>query len=490
MSKQIQKGGALGLGTRIYLSMIALVLISLIVIGVATLFFFKNQNDEYHLDRLRRKEQSVMLSLDYYIIENDINELNVKLENKIQELADVQALDMNVYTLGGELMGSTQIELFDNGTFSKSIADSTVERIKRSEQIIIQESVQDREYLSTYFILYTAKRKPMAIINLPYYKDTERNRSELYDFLATLAQVYVVLFIGASILAYFLSNYITNSLRTISEKLKNVRINGENQKLEWNGNDELSALVNDYNRMVDELAVSAQLLARSERESAWKEMAKQVAHEIKNPLTPMRLQLQHLQRIANDNPTDLKERMQKVSKTLVAQIDTLSGIASEFSDFAKMPKPELNQVDIDEAVKNTISLFTEEQGLINAEIGPGDKTVLADLNQLNRVLTNLITNAIQAVPENKEPRISVETLLVENEVLLRVTDNGSGIPKELQPKIFEPNFTTKSGGMGLGLAMVKGIIQEFNGKIGFVSELGAGTTFTVSIPLNSPNSTN
>lgn len=485
MNKHVQKSGALGLGTRIYLSMIALVLISLIVIGISTLFFFKNQNDEYHLDRLRRKEQSVMLSLDYYIIENNINELNVKLENKIQELADVQALDMNVYTLDGELMGSTQIELFDNGTFPKSIADTTVERIKRSEQIIIQESVQDREYLSTYFTLYTAKRKPMAIINLPYYKDTERNRSELYDFLATLAQVYVVLFIGASILAFFLSNYITNSLSAISEKLKNVRINGENQKLEWHGNDELSALVNDYNRMVDELAVSAELLAKSERESAWKEMAKQVAHEIKNPLTPMRLQLQHLQRLAGDNPADLNARMQKVAKTLLAQIDTLSGIASEFSDFAKMPKPEMTRVDIDEAVKNALSLFNEEQGLIHAVIGPEDKVVLADANQINRVLTNLITNALQAVPEEKEPRISLETLLLDNDVVLRLSDNGSGIPTELQPKIFEPNFTTKSGGMGLGLAMVKGIIQEFNGKIGFVSEPETGTTFTISIPVAS-----
>ncbi len=478
---------ALGLGSRIYLSMLILLLLSMITIGGATLYYFKKQNDAYHLERLQRKEQSIMLSLDYYVIENDINELNVKLENKIQELADIHNLDFNIYTVRGELMGSTQIELFENGTFPKQIPDSVIQRITRSEQIIVQEKVNDKAYLSTYFTLNTASRKPMAIVNLPYYKDTERNQREVLDFLGTLSQAYILLFLGATILAYILANYLTTSLRTISDRLEKVRITGNNEKLEWRGNDEIKSIVNQYNQMVDELEESAQKLAKSERESAWKEMAKQVAHEIKNPLTPMRLQVQHLQRIAQNNPDDLPNKMNQLANTLIQQIDSLSRIATEFSNFAKMPKPTLAPTNVDQVCSNSISLYSQDQAYISYKIGPGDKNVMADPEQLGRVLTNLIQNAIQAIPDERDPRIEVETLLIEGKAIIRVTDNGSGIPEAEQEKIFEPNFTTKSSGMGLGLAIVKGIINGFNGDIAFVSDTHSGTTFTVSIPTISKN---
>jgi len=490
VANQQRKSFKLGLGTRIYLSMIALVLISLIVIGSVTLYYFKNQNDDYHLERLQQKEQSVMLSLDYFIIENGINELNVRLENKIQELADIHQLDLSIYTTDGELMGSTHTELFDNGTFSKTIVDSTLQKIKRSEQIIIQESALDRTYLSTYFVLYASDRQPMAIVNLPYYKDEQRNKKEVFDFLGTLAQVYVGLFIGAALLAFFLSSYITNSLKAISEKLKAFRINGKNEKLEWESNDELSELVKDYNRMVDELEASAQLLAKSERESAWKEMAKQVAHEIKNPLTPMRLQIQHLQRLASENSAELPERIRKTSQTLIEQIDSLSRIATEFSNFAKMPKPTLVEVDVDEVLISVINLYQHEEVDIQLKGATGGKIVMADKEQLNRVFGNLIKNGIQAIPTGKYGMIEVESIQMDDNIWVRIADNGSGISEEQQSHIFEPNFTTKSGGMGLGLAIVQRIVESFDGKISFISEPNMGTTFSVVLPRKKHESSN
>ena len=472
----------LGISSRIYLSMLMLVLLSLVTIGGVTIYYFKQQNESYHLERLQRKEQSIMLSLDYYIIENDIRTLNVKLENKIQELADIHNLNINIYTTQGELMGSTQIELFDNGTFEKSIPDSTISKITRSEQIIVQEEVEDRPYLSTYFSLYTSDRKPMAIVNLPYYKDQERNQREVLDFLGTLSQVYVLLFLGATVLAYFLANYLTTSLRTIAERLEKVRITGNNEKLVWHGNDEIKTLVDQYNQMVDELAESAQKLAKSERESAWKEMAKQVAHEIKNPLTPMRLQVQHVQRIAHSSPDDLPDKMERLADTLIQQIDSLSRIATEFSNFAKMPKPTLAPTDVDVICQDILSLYAQDQAYIQCKSGEGEKIVLADAEQLGRVLTNLVQNAIQAIPDDREPQIEIETRLGDQEVFVLVRDNGSGISETEQEKIFEPNFTTKSSGMGLGLAIVKGIVNGFNGDIDFVSTPESGTTFTVRIP--------
>jgi signal transduction histidine kinase len=202
----------------------------------------------------------------------------------------------------------------------------------------------------------------------------------------------------------------------------------------------------------------------------------------------MRLQVQHLQRIAQNNPDDLPDKMNQLANTLIQQIDSLSRIATEFSNFAKMPKPTLAPTDVDQVCSNSISLYSQDQAYISYKIGPGNKNVMADPEQLGRVLTNLIQNAIQAIPDDREPRIEVETLLVEEgRAIIRVTDNGSGIPEAEQEKIFEPNFTTKSSGMGLGLAIVKGIIHGFNGDIVFVSDTHYGTTFTVSIPTISQN---
>lgn len=464
--------------------MIALIAISLVVIGIATIFYFKSQNEQYHLERLQRKEQSVMLSLDYFIIENRIDTITVRLENKIQELADIHALDLNVYTTGGELLGSTQIELFDNGTFSKNIPDSVLQRVRMNEQIIVNEESKGSNYLSTYFLLYNSGHRPIAIINLPYRKDVAKNEQELFDFLFTLAQVYILLFLGASILAYFLANYITDSLRTISEKLQTVRINKQNEKIDWKSRDEIGELVREYNRMVDELEDSARLLAKSERESAWKEMARQVAHEIKNPLTPMRLSVQHLQRALTEVPEEVQERMARFSKTMIEQIDSLSHIASEFSNFAKMPKATLEPLEIDQVIQHVVDLYHDSRVSIAFDTDGQTSWVLGDKEQWKRVFTNLVKNAIQAIPEETEGRVQIRQKRVDDTVHITVTDNGSGIPEVQREKVFEPNFTTKSSGMGLGLAIVKSIVESSKGTIRFESAEGQGTTFFIELPVH------
>ena len=255
----------------------------------------------------------------------------------------------------------------------------------------------------------------------------------------------------------------------------------------WNEKDEIGKLVNEYNRMIEQLEESVQKLAKSERESAWREMAKQVAHEIKNPLTPMKLSVQHLQRTSSGDPEEMKERIDKLSKMLIEQIDALSNIASEFSSFAKMPTPNIELVCINELVKNCSELFKETE---NSELTFIDKTqekyfVEVDKDQCVRVCTNLIKNAQQSIPESGMGKIEIELFIKNKQIILKVKDNGTGIAPEAMDKIFVPNFSTKSEGMGLGLAMVKNIVESFDGKIWFETTQNAGTSFYVSLPIKS-----
>jgi two-component system nitrogen regulation sensor histidine kinase NtrY len=238
--------------------------------------------------------------------------------------------------------------------------------------------------------------------------------------------------------------------------------------------------------MIEELARSADLLARSERESAWREMAKQVAHEIKNPLTPMKLSIQHLQRLIDDKSPDLEKRVKSLAQTLIEQIDTLSSIASEFSSFAKMPKAVSERIDLRHLIPLSIDLFKDTPDLDIRFVCPEDGEkfmVFADKEQLLRMLNNLLKNAVQAIPETRKGIICVELAIKEGMVMISVSDNGTGIPTELMDKIFVPNFTTKTGGMGLGLAMVKSIAETFGGKIRFETAKDKGSTFYIYLPL-------
>jgi nitrogen fixation/metabolism regulation signal transduction histidine kinase len=268
--------------------------------------------------------------------------------------------------------------------------------------------------------------------------------------------------------------------------MSKVIVNQPNELIEWKTNDEIGKLVAEYNKMILKIEESTKLLSISERESAWREMAKQVAHEIKNPLTPIKLNIQLLQKTLDDKHPEFENRFRKSSKVILEQIDALARIASEFSNFAKMPKAQNEVFNPVENINNCISLFEEENRKITWNIidNTSENTkIFADKNQITRVFNNLLKNAIQAIPEEKDGIIEIRTLEENDEFVMKITDNGVGIDEEMKIKIFTPNFTTKSGGMGLGLAMVKNIIDQCNGKIGFDSKSGIGTTFWLKIPI-------
>jgi nitrogen fixation/metabolism regulation signal transduction histidine kinase len=289
------------------------------------------------------------------------------------------------------------------------------------------------------------------------------------------------MFLIAIALAYFLSSYITRSIQTISDKMQQTRLHERNEKIILNAaSSEIEVLVEAYNNMIDQLEESAAKLARSEREQAWREMAKQVAHEIKNPLTPMRLSVQSFERKFNPEDENIKEKLAEYSKTLIQQIDVMSSIASAFSDFAKMPTQKRERIEVISVVKLALDIFNEDS--INYK--PEEPELFANLDktQLIRIVTNLVKNAMQASENEENPIIDVVVLSEKEHVKISVSDNGKGIADDVKDLIFEPKFTTKSSGMGLGLGIIKNIIEAYGGTISFTSEVGKGTVFTVILP--------
>jgi len=272
-------------------------------------------------------------------------------------------------------------------------------------------------------------------------------------------------------------------MKLIQEKLSRLKLGKKNEKISWKKNDEIGGLIDDYNRVIDELAVSAEMLAKSERESAWREMAKQIAHEIKNPLTPMKLSVQHLKKAWDEKTPDWEKRFEKFSKTMIEQIESLSNIASEFSDFSKLPKTIDEPIDLIQIIENAVELYRENKQNIyfnKPELGKWE--VLADKTQLIRIFNNLIKNSVQAISSLENGMIEIGIKKEESQYVIEIKDNGVGIANEQKEKIFSPNFTTKTGGMGLGLAMVRNIVENYKGKIWFESETGIGTTFFVKLP--------
>ncbi|MCB0760095.1 MAG: HAMP domain-containing histidine kinase [Flavobacteriales bacterium] len=481
---------SLTLRSRIYFSMLALLVISFVVTGVTAYYNYRVQDGQYHEGRFKRKEGAVQASIEYFIRSRGgslpADSVTDVFSYKINELADIHNMSISLFDLRGNiLLSSTPADSVSMEMFEPQIEYTIFKQLStgspRAEE---EKTVGDQTFILAYWYVLDMNGKPLFITNVQYDK-TEVNREELQQFLIELTVIYIVLFIGASMLAFVLSNYITKSLQRIGQRMSNVRLGVRNEPLEWHSKDEIGALVAEYNRMLKEVEENAEKLARSERESAWREMAKQVAHEIKNPLTPMKLRIQHLERSWDDEVPEFGDRLKETTKSLVQQIDTLTHIANEFSHFAIMPRARKVSVDMTELVRNTVDLFQNQK---EVEVTFSDHTtrkavVEADKDQMVRVVNNLITNSIQAISPDKSGLVNVSVKEYESMVMVEVNDNGSGISEELQDKIFVPNFTTKSTGTGLGLAMVKNIVEQAGGDIWFKTKPGKGTTFFVTLPL-------
>ena len=472
------------LRARIFIALISLVLMASLLIAGVTIVQYSEQSNTYHEQRLERKENQLKKRLKYLLESTslDVEEANITavFQPHLKEIADVLNINFRLYSLSGALLCSpTLIDVTSSHTLSPYI----LERLQPNtgERLIDVSTTDDGvRTRSSFYYLYDLSAQPLAIVNVPYLDDDSLSSMELKAFLIRLVQVYVIMLIIAIILALFVSSYITRSLETISIKLNQTKLSKTNTKIELtNPSREISALVSAYNHMVDELEASAVKLAKSQREVAWREMAKQVAHEIKNPLTPMRLSIQHFEQQVEKGDAKWNEKVHEFSQSLIQQIDTMSAIASTFSQFATMPTGQSERINVKEVVGRALELYADAPISFKAAV---DAYAYFDATQLVRIVNNLINNAIQACEEVEQPQIRVTITKDKKSILLAVVDNGKGIPKNLQDRIFEPTFTTKTSGMGLGLSMVKSIVETYDGAVNFDSSAVASTRFELRIP--------
>lgn len=478
----------ISLRIRIFLSMILLTLIASILIASISIYQFKREAKDYHQERLERKENAIKEHINFVLATTTypLTEKNLPLifKDKIHELSDIHSLQINIYSLKGKLLKSSKAS-FSIDTVAPPIPNYVLGLIQSSidKRYVDVKTIDDKKYRASFSQIKDLKFKPLGILNLPYIQDDGFYERELRNFLIRLGQVYSFMLLIAFALAYFLSSYITKSLKSISMKIISTTLNKKNEKIETDDSSrEVSLLIDAYNGMVDQLEESALLLAQSEREQAWREMAKQVAHEIKNPLTPMRLTVQSFERKFDANDPEIKQKIKDYSDTLIQQIDTMSSVASAFSNFASMPAQQNETLNVVSVIELALEIFNED--FITFEADEKEIITIMDRTQLIRIITNLVKNAIQAFPDEQiEKQVTVRVKKEVHAVLINVIDNGKGIEGQNIPRIFEPKFTTKSSGMGLGLGIIKNIIENYKGTITFESEIGKGTTFTVTLPL-------
>mgnify|MGYP006144802941 FL=1 len=478
---------SISLRIRIFLSMILLVLLTSILILVVTVYQYDEQTKDYNIQRFERKEVIAKKTIELELTNKTTHAVNTDnlskiFQDRIYEISSINKLNITIYNLEGNLLKTSFGNAFEK-IDTTPLTDYIVSELAQNSnhRILKNKEIDGTSYQTSYSYINGPKFKRIGILELQFTQDNSEIEAELKEFIYRLSLVYLLMFLLAISFAYFLSSYITHSIKTISDKMQHTRLNERNEKIILNkASSEIEILVDAYNNMIDQLEESATRLAKSEREQAWREMAKQVAHEIKNPLTPMRLSVQSFERKFNPEDENIKEKLKEYSQTLIQQIDVMSSIASAFSDFAKMPTQKKEKIEIISIVKLALDIFNEK----SVKYLTKEKELYAflDKTQLIRIVTNLVKNALQATENEENPLINVEIISKGSKIKIVVSDNGKGISEEVKDLIFEPKFTTKTSGMGLGLPMIKNIIEAYDGAISFTSNKGTGTVFTVILP--------
>ena len=478
------------LQSRIQISIIGMVFILLLIIGLGTIIYIILQYRSNHKSDLLNKINSVSIDMEQIVgpIErlapSDYEFLNYELTR----ISDIFQTDVNIYDLEGSLVATSRPEVYYNGLITNLMDNLSFEKMNFSSlpSFLHKESISEMNFLSAYVPLFNNSGKKIGYLNLPYFTHSNQFKKEITTFVIFFINIYLFLLFASILIAYFISAKITDPLRMIRENLRSIQLGKSSKPIEYKAEDEIGLLVSEYNLKVEELARNAELLARSERDLAWREMAKQIAHEIKNPLTPMKLNIQFLQRANPKTMDDYDEVVNRVTKTMIEQIDNLSAIATEFSNFAKIPKAHNERFNLAQKLTEIVDLYkySGECKLNPDLVGFESIDIVADKEQFSRAMINLIKNAIQSIPDDgREGVVKIELEGAKEAIIVKIIDNGRGIPDDFKERIFVPNFTTKSSGAGLGLAITKNIVESFNGEIWFTSEVEKGTIFYVKIPV-------
>jgi two-component system nitrogen regulation sensor histidine kinase NtrY len=472
--------------TRIQFSMVFAVVVTLILVGIITYVSISTQYQTQQDKMIRDKIIKITDAFEGGLFDKYKDSITEQNQLAFDALANSYTSDLVLFDQYGKLLITTQPRIYEYGLISKRMNPTALYMLhsQRRSEYINEESIGGLTYKTVYAPLRNAKGETKAYLQLPYFSNEADYKEQIGSLLNIMINIYALIFIAIGFFAVIIARQITNPLSFIQQSLSKTIYGKKNEPIKWDRDDEIGALVTEYNKMISALEDSAARLAQSERESAWREMAKQVAHEIKNPLTPLKLGLQLLEKSWREKDPKFDQKFERFSKSFVEQIESLSSIASEFSAFAKMPDTRMEKFNIFEIISQAVIIFKHMDNFsIVYDVPANPFMINADRDQLLRCFNNLLKNAIEATPADKQGVLQINHTITGNNILLTVKDNGNGIPENMREKIFEPNFTTKSSGTGLGLAFVKNSIENAGGKVWFETAVGNGTTFYLSLPL-------
>lgn len=478
----------LNLATKIQLYLNSAFFLPLLVVSITTLGLisrsFKNDLVRAYYEKAEGVATNIVGLLDNYIYNPSSRE---ELANQLSQIARFSEADINLFNVNGKLIVSTQPQIYNNDLLSEFINPRALAYIKEQDytRVILDESVGTLTYNSAYVgIKSNESGKLIGILSIPFFDSKAELERQVIDVFTNIINIFTFIFIVLLLISYFASRLLTYPLFYITQKIKKTSLASYNEPLDWKSDDEIGLLVGEYNRMLLNLEASKEALSRSEKESAWREMAKQVAHEIKNPLTPMKLLLQHLKRRLNDNNPDTEAMVEKQINTLLHQVDTLNDIATSFSAFAQMPIPRNEVFELSQAIRKAVNLYTNENEKVRFVNEVGEVNVNGDENLMGRILSNLIINGLQSVPIGREPNVTAYLRYNSpQKVIIEIKDNGTGIAENVKEKVFLPNFSTKYTGSGIGLAIAKRGIEHAGGSIWFETQEGEGTSFFIELPV-------
>ena len=478
----------ISLALKIQLLLVGIVFCSLFAFGWGSGLFVRNQYNAFTSKIISEKLVSLEIEMRNKIGEMkylDVYENGNYINFLLTKLSKVFVTDINLYDPEGHLLATSRPKVFNIGLIGEQMNANAFNQLKiqNKSEYSHQENIGELNYISAYLPFFNSDGKLLAFVNLQHFGQQQELESQIQQFLVAIINVFMLLLAISIILAIVMSNWVTKPLRFLQTNLSLIQFGKKNQIIEYDKNDEIGVLIREYNKKLLELEQTAEQLAKSERESAWRDMAKQVAHEIKNPLTPMKLSIQQMMRVFEKENPAAKEKVDRLANSLIEQIDGLTRIANEFSNFAKMPSPLLEKVELVDIIKNVISIFEQEAVVINFESSHNIIELQADKDQLIRAINNLLQNSIQAFDSKKDGVIKISIEVEDDFCKISIKDNGKGIPADRQNKVFVPYFTTKSTGTGIGLSITKQIIENHNGKIYFESQENKGTIFFVELPL-------
>ena len=466
-----------------------LILVILIIVKVISSNYIANQESTY-ISNTRNIAANFLTYLDEHLHEQKRSKAS--MEEELSKIARDADIDLNLFDTEGRLYTSTRPLIYESGYLSKRINPEAYVHIieDKENEVLLDESLGSKQYRTAYAGIKSYDGRLLGVLSIPYFYARPELDRQLIEVIANALSIFTALFLIFLILSYFASNVLTKPLELLTQKVRKTNLERHNDPIDWQSDDEIGLLIQEYNRMLIKLEESKQALAQTEKQSAWREMAKQVAHEIKNPLTPMKLTLQHLQRTFpnKDSAAGANDPARRVIlrtfDSLLDQIDNLSDIATSFSEFAKMPLPKKEVFEVTGVFNKTADLYADDVRIsLHRQITNGPVMAVGDRQLIGRILTNLLINAIQSVPPDRKPVIDLRLYTNSDAVQIEIHDNGAGIPEAIRTKVFLPNFSTKRGGSGLGLAIAKRGVEHAGGTIWFETIDNVGTSFFVSLPL-------